>query len=241
MSLGNALGYLTVLPIPYKKHVPLIRSIHYFPFVGAGMGSIAVLFFIASRHVLPDVLSCFLAVAALEAMGGGSSLRGLAEMAQGRQTFPGHGFDSGFKLEKRGLAIATIVVILKVSALAVLPREWQTRAVFILPVLGRCAQVLVFILSPHRLPEAFAGDPAIARRRVRAGFLSLALLLLLFLFPWRVALPALAVFAAVAGLGLKYCNKRFQGLTLQTVALISEMGETSVLLCLAAMARGQLR
>ena len=40
MSLSNALSYLTVLPIPFKKHIPLNRSVHYFPLVGAGMGSI---------------------------------------------------------------------------------------------------------------------------------------------------------------------------------------------------------
>ena len=85
MSLGNALGYLTVLPIPYKKHIPLLRSIHFFPLVGAGMGSLGVLFFLGTRSVLPDFVACILAVVALEALNGGTQLRGVAEMAAGHE------------------------------------------------------------------------------------------------------------------------------------------------------------
>ncbi len=237
MSLGNALGYLTILPFPYKKRIPLLRSVHYFPLVGAGLGSIAVLFFLAAKHFVPDVLACFLTVAGLEVLYGGIPLHGVAEMAQGRSTYPGHGFDPGFKLEMRGFAAVAAVLVVKTASLMVLPRELQTRAVFLLPILGRCAQTLALAISRHRLPKAVANDPKIARRRVRASLWSATLLLLLFLFPWRAAVPALIVFGAVVLWGLKFFNARFQGLTLQTVSLLSELSETIVLASLAAVAR----
>jgi adenosylcobinamide-GDP ribazoletransferase len=240
MSLGNALGYLTVLPVPYKKHIPLIRSIHFFPLVGAGMGSLGVLLFLGARSALPEVVSCILAIAALQALNGGTQLRGVAELAQGRQTFPGHGFDAGFKLNRRGYAAVAALLLIKSAALALLPSEWQPRAVLLLPILGRCAQTLAFILSPHRLPDPFARDATIVRRRVRAAFLSAALLFLLFLFPWRAALPALGLFALIAVGGLRLCNARFRGLTLQTVSFLSESAEAAVLVWLAVAVQGLL-
>ncbi len=236
MSLSNALSYLTVLPVPYKKHIPLLQSIHFFPLVGVGMGSAAVLLFVAARFFLPEVLCCLLAVVALEYFNGWVPLRGVAEMAQGRHTFPGHGFETGFKPDGRGVTTVVILLVAKVAALAVLPSLWQPRAVLVLPVLGRAAQTLALILSPHRLPDAHARDPRIHRRRIRALFLSATLLLLLFLFPWRTAVPALALFGLIAVPGLRLCNAYFHGLTLQTVSFVSESAETVVLLLLAVLA-----
>src|SRR3989338_3612382 len=106
MSLGNALGYLTILPIPYKKHVPLLRSIHYFPLVGAGMGSAAGLLFLGARSLMPDFVACLLVLAALEGLGGGAWLRGAAEMFRGLRTYPGHGFDPGFRWGVRDFTAA---------------------------------------------------------------------------------------------------------------------------------------
>jgi adenosylcobinamide-GDP ribazoletransferase len=237
MSLGNALGYLTLLPVPHKKHEPLLRSVHYFPLVGAGMGSLAVLFFLAIRHYVPNALACFLTVAGLEVLYGGTPLRGVAEMAQGRRTYPGHGFDPGFKLAARGLLSVAILLLVKVIALASLPRDWQTHAVFVLPIMGRCAQTLAFVLSPRLLPHPVSRDPAIPRRCVRAGLLSATLLLLLFLFPWEAALASMVLFALIAIQGLKRLNARFDGLTLQTVSLLSELSETAVMALLAVSAR----
>ena len=235
MSLGNALGYLTILPFPYKKRTPLLCSLHFFPLVGAGLGSLAVLFFLGVKHYVPDAVACFLTVVGLEILYGGAPLHGVAEMAQGRRTFPGHGFDPGFKLEASGFLAVLAMLVVKTASLAILPREWQPHAVFVFPILGRCAQTFAFVLSPYRLPSPLSRDHSIARRRVRAGLLSATLLLLLFLFPMRAAIPALLLFALIAVWGLQLCNKRFQGLTLQTVSLLSELSETAVLALLAAI------
>ena len=80
-------------------------------------------------------------------------------------------------------------------------------------------------------------DKLIARRRVRASFICVILLMLLFLVPWRVAIPALALFAVIVLLGLRRCNALFNGLTLQTVSLLSELSETGVLILLAVAAK----
>lgn len=235
MSLGNALGYLTILPLPYKRRVPLLYSLHYFSLVGAGLGSLAVLFFLGTKHFLPLGAACFFTVVGLEVLYGGTPLRGLAEMVQGRRTYPGHGFDPGFKLKVPGVLAVTFLMLVKTLSLATLPREWQIPAVFMFPILGRSAQSLAFVLSPHKLSRPHAGNPRIARSRVRAGLLSATLVLLLFLLPWWAALPALILFALVAVGGLRLFNKRFKGLTLQTVSVLAELSETLVLALLAAI------
>ena len=237
MSLGNALGHLTLLPLPYKKRVPLLRSIHYFPLVGAGMGSIGVLLFLGFKQIFPDALSCFLIIAVLEVLSGGAPLRGIVELTQGRRTYPGHGFDPGFKPDQRGLGIAGMLLFFKTMALIFIPGPWQIHAVFVLPILGHCAQTLAFVMGPSHVPSDFLNDKLIARRRVRAGFISVLLLSLLFLFPWRVAIPALALFAVIVLWGHKRLCTRFDGLTLQAVSLLSELSETGVLILLAVAAR----
>ncbi len=239
MSLGNALGYLTLLPVPHKKSVPLLRSVHYFPLVGAAMGSVAVLFFllVTQYFSLPNSFACFLTVVLLELLYGGAPLRDLAGMTQGHRTYAGHGLAPDFKLRATGLLIILCMLSLKTVSLIALPREWQTHAVFLLPILGRCSQTLSFVLSPLHHSKSLRRDKQIARRRVRAGLWSATLLLLLFLFPLRAAIPALALFALITAWGLKRCNTYFQGLTLQTVSLLSELSETAVLGLLAIAAR----
>src|SRR4051812_337623 len=92
MSLSNALSYLTVLPVPFKKHIPLNRSVHFFPLIGAAMGSILVLSLLTFKLFLPTILACMATVALWESMTGGIHLRAFAELVDGRRTVPGAGF-----------------------------------------------------------------------------------------------------------------------------------------------------
>ncbi|HAO98601.1 MAG TPA: hypothetical protein DCQ83_00995 [Fibrobacteres bacterium] len=62
-------------------------------------------------------------------------------------------------------------------------------------------------------------------------------MLLLFLFPWRAAVPALLLFAAIAVWGLRLLNMRSNGLTLQTVSFQSEFSEAAVMVLLVGMSR----
>jgi cobalamin synthase len=237
MSLGNALSHLTMLPFPSKKGIPLLHSVHYFPLIGAAMGSLAVLFFLWMRHMFPEPVACLLTVAALELLSGGGPLRGVAEWAQGRRTIPGHGFDSGFTLNLRGFVFPVLLVGLKMASLVMMPPEWRTHAVFVLPVIGHSAQTLAFVLSAFRFENPAARDLVTSRRCVRAGFWSATLMLLLFLFPWRAAVPALLLFAAIAVWGLRLLNMRSNGLTLQTVSFQSEFSEAAVMVLLVGMSR----
>ncbi len=228
MSLGNALSYLTVLPIPFKKHVPLGRSVHFFPLVGVGMGSVLVLVFVGLCAFLPKPLACALVIALLEGMTGGIHLRAVAELVDGRRTFPGSGFGPRKKFQWKGRAAVGAVLSLKVAALASIRPDWQPFALLLAPILGRSSQALGIIFSRHRLAPPGPPDPAIRRRQVRAVFYTAALLFVFLLFPWKAALVLAAqYFILIVGF-YRYLNSSQDGLTVQTLGTVAEAAETGL-------------
>lgn len=237
MSLSNALSYLTVLPIPFKRHVPLGRSVHFFPLVGVGMGSLLVIVFVAMQAFLPDLLACVGVVALLEAMTGGIHLRAVAELAEGRRTFPGHGFGPRKEYGWKAFAAVGLVIAFKVAALALIRPDWQPFAVLLAPILGRSSQALGIIFSRHRLAPAGPPDPAIRRRQRRALIFTAVLLFTFLLFPWRVAVVLAAQYFLLLVAFYRYLNRSQSGLTVQTLGTVAEMAETGLLAACAFLSK----
>jgi cobalamin synthase len=230
MSLGNAIGYLTAVRVPARRQVPLAYSLHYFPWVGAAVGSLSILAFLVANRFLPNALCCLIAVLFPQFLAGWDPWRGVAERIQGHRNFPGHGFRAGFRLDARGFTALGSLLAVKWVALMTLPLDWQTRAVFIYPILGYCARTAAFLLSPVK---GVAKTPLLARRRVRAGFLSGFLVFLVFQFPARVALPMTLLAAGAVWGMVRRQNRLTRGLTLQTASSASELAEVIVLALLA--------
>jgi adenosylcobinamide-GDP ribazoletransferase len=236
MSLSNALGYLTVLPIPFKKHLPLNRSVHFFPLVGAGMGSLLVLIFLSLQAVLPKYLACMAAIAVLEAMTGGIHLRAVAELMDGRRTFPGSGFAPKPEYHWRGMAAVALLFFVKVNGLAHMHAEWQPFAVLLTPILGRSSQALGIIFSRHRLESAKAPpDPAVKRRQKRALVFTGVLLCSMGLFPWKSAAILTAEYFLVMVTAYRFLNRRMEGLTVQTLGTVAELAEAGFLATCSAL------
>ncbi len=236
MSLSNALSYLTVFPIPFKKHLPLNRSVHFFPLVGAGMGSLLVLAFLAFQAILPGWLACAATVALLEGMTGGIHLRAVAELLDGRRTFPGSGFAPKPEYHWRGIAAAVLVYFVKVNGLAHMRPDWQLFAVLLAPILGRSSQALGIIFSKHRL-ETSRGpkDPAVRRRQKRALFFTAALLCCMGLFPWKAAaILTVGYFLSVVS-AYRLLNRRMDGLTVQTLGAVAEFAEAGFIATCSAL------
>jgi adenosylcobinamide-GDP ribazoletransferase len=235
MSLGNAFSYLTVLPIPYKRKVPLLRSVHYFPMVGAAMGSVLAILFVGLTRFLPDVVACVAVVGLLEWMTAGRHLRAIAELAMGKQTFPGHGFDANLKLTPRGRIAVVVTVGLKALSLMFIPQAWQPYAVLLLPICGRCAQTLGIVFSRYRRPAEAQMDAKAVRRRIRALFISVLLGFLLFLFPLRIGAILALEYALLLMLFYRLMNARNQGLTVQTLGSAAEFSELLFLVSVAVL------
>ena len=236
MSIGNALSYLTVLPIPFKKHLPLNRSVHFFPMVGAGMGSLLVLAFLAFQAVLPGWLACAATVALLEGMTGGIHLRAVAELMDGRRTFPGSGFAPKPEYHWRGLAAVTLVFFVKVNGLAHMRPDWQPFAVLLAPILGRSSQALGIIFSKHRLESSHGPkDPAVRRRQKRALVFTAALLSCMSLFPWRAAAVLTAGYFLLVVVAYRLLNRRMEGLTVQSLGAVAEFAEAGFIATCSAL------
>ncbi|MDB5103407.1 MAG: hypothetical protein JWP91_1096 [Fibrobacteres bacterium] len=230
MSLSNALGYLTVLPIPFKKHIPLNRSVHFFPLVGAGMGSVMVLSFLAFKALLPIYLACIAAVAALEALTGGIHLRAVAELMDGRRTFPGSGFAPKPEYRWKGMAAVAVLFFVKVNGLAHMRPEWQPFAMLLTPILGRSSQALGIIFSRHRLDSVKGPtDPAVKRRKTRALIFTGVLLCSMGLFPWKAAGILTAEYFVIMLAAYRFLNRHLEGLTVQTLGTVAELTEAGFL------------
>lgn len=236
MSLSNALSYLTVLPIPFKKHIPLNRSVHFFPLVGAGMGSLMVLVFLFLKEILPGYLACVATVALLEAATGGIHLRAVAELMDGRRTFPGSGFAPKPDYKWKGMAAVAVLFFVKVNGLAHMRPEWQPFAVLLMPILGRSSQALGIIFSRHRLDSANAPiDPAVKRRQKRALILTAALLCSMLLFPWKTAGILTAEYFIIMLAAYRFLNRRMEGLTVQSLGTVAELTEAGFLATCSAL------
>lgn len=235
MSLGNAFSYLTILPIPYKRQVPLLRSVHYFPLVGAAMGSLLALLFVGTTRVIPNFLACILVIVLLEWMTGGRHLRAVGEMAMGRRTFPGHGLGPAQGYDKQGRLAMGLTLFLKIGGLILMPVAWQPYAVLLLPICGRCAQTLGIVFSRYRAFMEKQIDHTTVRRRIRAIFISVLLGFMLFLFPLRIgAILALEYTVALIAI-YRVMNARNNGLTVQTMGTAAEISETLFLLSAAVL------
>lgn len=231
MSLGNALATFTFLPIPFRRKVPLAQSLHFFPLVGAAVGSLNVLIYLGTERFFPEFLSCFMAVIFPEALGGWKLLRGVSEFTAGRRSDFGVDLHSPLKPGLQGYAILSAVILLKSSMLFLLPAEWRIRAVFVIPILGRCAFTLAAILG--RFSENTGRKVIDNRRSIRAGILCVLLLMLLFQFPWRMALVSLALFATVTYGGAQWAASGGRR-SFQALCVIAEAVEFFLLACLAA-------
>lgn len=237
MSLRNALAHLTALRIPPRTRVPLSHSLHYFPWVGAAHGSLTVIGFLAVSEVLPAPFACLIALLLAQALAGFGPWRGVLESAAGRHTAPGHVFAPGLRPNLKGVLMVAGLTAAQWFALMILTPDWRVRAALIFPILGMSARTWAFLESARRTHPTPRGA-LLARRRVRAGFLSAVPLFLAFLFPARVALFMLALYALTVWLTVRVRHPRRAGaprrdLTLQTAGVVTQLAETAVLVSLA--------
>ena len=148
----------------------IFATIPFAPGLGVADLNIGILFFLAANRVLPNVLSCLLVVPLAQFLAGWTPWRGVAEALQRQRTFPGYGFRPGFRLDRRGALALGGLFALKVVALAVMPVDWQARAVFVYPILGYCARTFAFLMGPVKAAAPQAASELLLRRLPELGF-----------------------------------------------------------------------
>jgi adenosylcobinamide-GDP ribazoletransferase len=241
-DLRTAVAFLTRLPMPHPQGAMpehFVRAHRAFPLVGAAIGGAVGLLCLASRAIgLPDLAAAALALGASALLTGALHEDGLADVADGF----GGGRDVAAKLEimrdsrlgTYGALILMVSFVAKLSALAALPDGYVVQSLIAAHALGRGVLPLMAMSLDYARKDglaANAGRPDSATA-LTAG--AIAVLIALVALPWRDALGA-ALVAAACAIGMAWLAQRqIGGQTGDVLGGAEQLGETAILLLLAA-------
>jgi adenosylcobinamide-GDP ribazoletransferase len=238
-----ALQFLTILPIKIRdiKERELAQSLAYFPLAGAVIGLISVLSLFIFSSVFPRQTTDVLILIVLMFITGGIHLDGFADTCDG--------FYAG-KDKKRILAIMHDshlgamgamgligLLLLKFALLGNIPFPILWKALIVMCVLGRWAQVLACYVSNYAR-EAGKGKSFIEYIGRRELFISslFSLALSIFLLGFRTVI-LLGILTPTLLYFIKYLKKRIGGMTGDTIGAVNEVTEIAVLLSMAILVR----
>lgn len=237
-----AFRFLTVFPLPTSLGLDpedLPGSTLFFPVVGLVLGLLAAAGARLMWEVFPPPAAAVLLTFLLLMFSGGLHLDGLADTADGffsardRPAILEIMRDS--RIGVMGVAALFLVLSLKVSCLAVMDPRLVLRAALIMPLAGRCSLLLAMVLLPYVRPEGGLGTlfysphlrPAAAAGSIILFGVSGAVL------GFR-GLAAAVLVSAGAILFSGICRMKIGGATGDTLGAASEIGETVLLLAVAA-------
>jgi adenosylcobinamide-GDP ribazoletransferase len=241
-DLRTAVAFLTRLPMPHPEGAMpanFVRARRMFPLVGAGIGGAVGLFCLGMRMVgLPDLAAAALALGASAILTGALHEDGLADVADGF----GGGRDPAAKLEimhdsrlgTYGALILLVSFVAKLSAIAALPDAFVVQSLIAAHALARGVLPFMTMSMTYARKDglaANAGRPDLATATTAAA---LALVIALLSLPWREALGA-ALAAAACAVGMAWLAQRqIGGQTGDVLGGAEQLGETAILLLLAA-------
>ncbi len=248
LAFQAALQFLTVLPSgrPVDRE-KLSGSLPWFPVAGLIIGLVSFLAYALALLIgLPVMAASLIGVLVLSGIAGFLHLDGLADT--------GDGFFSSRSREKilaimRDSRIGTMGVVslfavlgLKWSALASLPPETAFKALVLVPVLGRSAQVISMTLLPYARTEGGLASVFILRRRRSNMYWALGISVgAALILAGAVGLAALFAAAAAAALFSLWCRKKINGITGDTLGAVTEIVETAAMLAICVAVTGLAR
>lgn len=239
-SLGLAVTYLTIAPLPVQRVVggeALGRAAPWFPVVGLGIGAVVMAADAVGTRVFSALLATLLTVTLWKVVTGGLHLDGLADCLDGLV-----GADPAQRLaimhDSRvgafGVVGLILFLMLEIAALVELDPAVRWRALLVAPVVGRAMPPLIArALAPARAD----GQGATFRAGLSTGGVLVALGIAVVAAGAGLGLGGgLALLAAgLAALGLAwFLARRLGGITGDVLGASVEVGELVVLLSVAA-------
>jgi adenosylcobinamide-GDP ribazoletransferase len=239
--LFAALAFLSIAPVPARwcgGKESLARSLPWFPVVGLLIGAGAALLSYALAFLLPPLPVAALLVIALMTCSGGLHVDGLADTADG--FFSSRSRERILEIMRdsrtgaMGAAAVASILVLKTGAVAAVSPDGLARAVFLMPLAGRCALVWVMAGLPYArigggLPSVFAAARPwhalwAASLLAAAGWIAAG---------WRgVAAAGFSIF--VAGIFSFWSWRKIGGFTGDTLGATCEIVEVVPALVLAS-------
>ncbi|WP_111858408.1 adenosylcobinamide-GDP ribazoletransferase [Acinetobacter sp. CFCC 10889] len=232
-----ALQFLTTFPIQLKT-MPSPQqngqSLLFYPVVGLLIG--AILLAIATfLHSLPIILLASILLCTWIWLTGGLHLDGLADTADA--------WVGGFGDKERTLTIMkdpscgpigvlslVIICLLKWSAIYVLLQQKMPLALFIFPVLGRIAPLILFLTTPYVRKNGLGSALTEFIPKKSAIFLIIICLIFPVIFSWICIFSSLIFIFSLYYLRYKFMQ-RISGITGDTVGASIEILETVTLFC----------
>ena len=233
-----ALRFLTIIPLPGSLGTTedeLTGATPFFPLVGLLLGCIAVPLVWLLHLLLPPLLTAVLATLFLLAFSGGLHLDGLADTADG--------FFSSRPREKileimrdsatgaMGVIAIVILLLLKVACLASLDTDLLP-VVFLMPLAGRTAILLMMALLPYARPQGGLATLFYSRRSRMVGLSSLVFFSAVALLLTGVQGGLAVVLTVVLSVALFswFCQRKIGGATGDTLGASCELAEAAVAL-----------
>jgi adenosylcobinamide-GDP ribazoletransferase len=203
------------------------------------IGGLAAAAAIGLWSLFPASLASVMVVVLLLAASGGFHMDGLSDTADGLlSSRPKERILEIMKdshIGAMGVIAIVGVLLLKVTALAVIGEADVWRAVFLMPVAGRCALVIGVGTLPPARPEDGLGRLFCEKRSPLLAFWAAGLLAAAGWFTWQsIGLIATAItLLVIVAFSLK-CYGKIGGATGDTLGATCELAETAVVVALAA-------
>ena len=238
-SLRAAVSFLTVFPVGNADGSAGERlGRAYFPAIGALIGLVAGLAYVAVSAISTRVLAAATAVAVLALLTGALHLDGLADSADG---LLGRGDTERRlavmrdpRLGSFGVVAVVVVLLLDFAALASMAPARAFAGLVISGALSRFATLVVIASVPY-VRETGLGNVAFdSRRRSLDLLVGSAITVLVCALDWkRAAVAALLVTASTLAL-VVLARKRLGGATGDICGATAELGQLAALLAFAA-------
>ncbi len=242
-TLILAVRFLTIVPVPGREADDtgaLGRAAWWFPVVGLGLGVLLIGLDAALAIVFPPLLSALLVLSLWKVATGGIHLDGLADCLDG---LGGRDHTDRLAIMKDGRigvfgAIGLILsFLIGLSALSATPVPTRWRVLFLAPIVGRLAPLLVAPRFPPATPDRGSGARFLQGVSAWAG--PVHLVGVIALSAWLLGLWGVIV--AVGGLvsvwlATAFLAWRFGGLTGDALGAGVEWGELTILLAGASLA-----
>jgi adenosylcobinamide-GDP ribazoletransferase len=244
-SLRLAVRYLTILPLPGRRHDgvgDLGRAAAWFPVVGLGIGAILVaLEWLASR-IFPPLLAALLTVTAWKLITGGLHLDGLADCLDGiGGRDPEHRLSimRDSRIGAMGAIGLILFLLLEITAVSELPAAVRPHVLLAAPVIARAMPALLGrVLAPARREGLGAAFQATLPRS--APPLALAVALAVAALALGVAgVVAVALASVVCLLLGRFFAARLGGMTGDVFGASIEVAELAALLTVSAWAHAR--
>lgn len=245
-----ALRFLTIMPLPGRIGTAaeeLAHAVPFFPLVGLLLGCLAAPAAKMLFLLLPPLPAALLTTFVLLAFSGGLHADGLADTADGffsaRSRARMLAIMKDSSIGTMGAIVLLLLLPLKAACIAAVSAN-PLPAVFLMPVAGRTAILLLMAMLPY-VRESGSGSLFSLYFNSCPG--KLAALGGLFLFIWAAQAAAglrglAAVFAVllVTALFAVLCCRKIGGSTGDTLGAVCELAETAVALIFALRTEGLL-